>query len=145
MCLNRTIKNYLLMLPLSPNKMDHYDWYNDSMFHHTCETFSHGYNSGYLYGLHYTKFWENSYPRQNNNLNKKYSIHKFLLSVVYNLFIVVCMGLKAILCKIVSLLRIYLGAITSAFLRSLQGTDSFPTWSVVEGKWPQNALLANFP
>ena len=31
--------------------------------------------------------------------------------------------------KVASLLRIYLDAITSAFLRYLQVTDSFPTWS----------------
>ena len=46
---------------------------------------------------------------------------------------------------VVRLLRIYLGAITSAFLRSLQATDSFPTWSVVGGKWLHNAPLINFP
>jgi len=34
--------------------------------------------------------------------------------------------------KVVSLLMIYLGAMTSAFLRSLQATDSFPTWSMEE-------------
>ena len=40
------------------------------------------------------------------------------------------MGFKAIISilKVVSLLRIYLGAITSAFLRSLQATYSFPNW-----------------
>jgi len=71
---------------------------------------------------------------------KKYSVHKFLLSVVCNLFIFVCMGFNAIISsfsaisKVVILLRIYLGAITSAFLRSLQATDSFPTFSVVGGK-----------
>ena len=36
-------------------------------------------------------------------------------------------------------------AITSAFLRSLQATDSFPTWSVVRGKWLNNVPLVNFP
>ena len=40
-------------------------------------------------------------------------------------------GLTPLLAKVVSLLRIYLGAITSAFFRSFQTTDSFPTWSVV--------------
>jgi len=40
-----------------------------------------------------------------------------------------------VISKVVSLLRIYLGAITSALLRSLQATDSFPTWSVVGGNY----------
>jgi len=60
---------------------------------------------------------------------KKYSIHMCLLSVFCNLFIFVCMGFNAI-SKVGSFLRIYLGAITSAFLRSLQATDSFSTWSI---------------
>ena len=72
-----------------------------------------------------------------NNLNKKYSFHKFLLSATC-LFLPVW-GLTPLLTlyaisMVVRLLRIYLGAITSVFLRSLQATDSFPTWSVVGGK-----------
>jgi len=57
-------------------------------------------------------------PAEKKTRIKKYSIHKFLLSVVCNLFIFVCMGFNAI-SKVVSLLMIYLGVITSAFLRSL--------------------------
>ena len=52
--------------------------------------------------------------RKNNNLNKKNIVFIFLMSVVCNLFIVICMGFNAIIStfqaisKEVSLLRIYL-------------------------------------
>ena len=87
-------------------------------------------------------------PCRNNNSNKQnkeFISFYCLLSATCLIiqFIFVCMGFNAI-SKVVILLRIYLGAITSAFLSSLQATDSFPTWSVVGGKWLHNVPLVNF-